>query len=172
MGTINKCLNEWNAIVEALGNGLQTVLIRKYSTSLKEFLLYPTRSYTMKEDFLKAFKKEYRDFAAKNSHPQMKDDQVFVKYYAKVIDILERPKNRLGKINKYHVWAPEHVRSYIPQKAYIWILRVYELEKPVYTERSKGIVYATTKKSVDISGIKPVIDNGKFNEILEQMRTR
>lgn len=170
MSTIKKCLNEWNAIVEALGNGLQTVLIRKYSTSLNEFLLYPTRSYTIKEDFLKAFKKEYQEFAAKNSQPQMKNDQTLIKYYAKIIDILERPKNRLGKINKYHIWAPEHVKSYIPQRAYIWILRVYELEKPVYTERSKGIVYANTKKLVDISNIKPVIDNEKFNEILEKIK--
>ncbi|MEM5815443.1 MAG: DUF1802 family protein [Candidatus Aenigmatarchaeota archaeon] len=145
MSTIRKCLNEWNAIVEALGNGLQTVLIRKYSTSLKEFLLYPTKSYTMKEDFLKAFKKEYRDFAVENSQPQMKDDQTLIKYYAKIINILERPKNRLDKINKYHIWAPEHVRSYIPQKAHIWVLRVYELEKPVYTSRSRGIIYANTK---------------------------
>lgn len=100
----------------------------------------------------------------------MKNDQTLIKYYAKIIDILERPKNRLGKINKYHIWAPEHVKSYIPQRAYIWILRVYELEKPVYTERSKGIVYANTKKLVDISNIKPVIDNEKFNEILEKIK--
>ncbi|WP_369829823.1 DUF1802 family protein [Methanobrevibacter sp. 87.7] len=42
MSKITKCLNEWNATIEALGQGKQTILIRKYNTSLKEFLLYPT----------------------------------------------------------------------------------------------------------------------------------
>ena len=45
-----KCLNEWNATIEALGNGKQSVLIRKYGTSLKGFLLYPTVSYANKDD--------------------------------------------------------------------------------------------------------------------------
>lgn len=37
-----KCLNEWNATIEALGQGKQTILIRKYDTTLKEFLFFPT----------------------------------------------------------------------------------------------------------------------------------
>ncbi len=167
---MTKCLNEWNAIVEALGSGLQTVLIRKYSTSLKEFLLYPTRSYAMKEDFLKAFKREYRDFAAENSQPRIKNDKVLVKYYAKVVDVLERPKNQMGRINKYHIWASEHVRSYILQKAHIWILRVYKLRKPVYTGRTKGMVYANTLTPIDVSGAKAVINDDKFREILEDIK--
>ncbi len=28
-----KCLNEWNATIEALGQGKQTILIRKYNTT-------------------------------------------------------------------------------------------------------------------------------------------
>ncbi|MGZ7136043.1 MAG: DUF1802 family protein [Methanobacterium sp.] len=41
MKTINKCLKEWNAIIEALGQGKQSILIRYYKTYIKEFLLYP-----------------------------------------------------------------------------------------------------------------------------------
>ena len=29
--TITKCLNEWNATIEALGQGKQSILIRKYN---------------------------------------------------------------------------------------------------------------------------------------------
>lgn len=35
MEKINKCLKEWNATVEALGQGKQIVLIRTYKTNLK-----------------------------------------------------------------------------------------------------------------------------------------
>ena len=48
MNEITKCLNEWNATIEALGQGKQTILIRKYNTTLNEFLLYPTVSYAKK----------------------------------------------------------------------------------------------------------------------------
>jgi len=44
MDEITKCINEWNATIEALGQGKQTVLIRKINTTQKEFLLYPTIS--------------------------------------------------------------------------------------------------------------------------------
>ena len=52
MMEITKCLNEWNATIEALGQGKQTILIRKYGTTLNKFLLYPTNSYANKDDVL------------------------------------------------------------------------------------------------------------------------
>ena len=56
MTEITKCLNEWNATIEALGCGKQSILIRKYSTTLNEFLLYPTVSYANKDNYLDSFK--------------------------------------------------------------------------------------------------------------------
>ena len=55
MVEITKCINEWNATIEALGQGKQTILIRKYGTTLKKFLLYPTISYANKDDILDLF---------------------------------------------------------------------------------------------------------------------
>ena len=63
MSEITKCLNEWNATVEALGQGKQSILIRKYNTSLKEFLLYPTVSYANKDNYLESFSD--KEFAEK-----------------------------------------------------------------------------------------------------------
>lgn len=51
---IKKCLNEWNATIEALGQGKQTILIRNYNTTVKEFLLYPTVSYSIMKIIWKA----------------------------------------------------------------------------------------------------------------------
>jgi len=42
MVRMNRCLNEWNAVVEALWADIQTILIRNYRTSAEGFLLYPT----------------------------------------------------------------------------------------------------------------------------------
>ena len=70
MTEITKCLNEWNATIEALGQGKQTILIRRYGTTLKEFLLYPTVSYANKEDILDSFQDQ--NFAKSNLLPMVK----------------------------------------------------------------------------------------------------
>jgi len=168
--TITKCLNEWNATVEALGQGKQVILIRKYNTTLKKFLLYPTTSYAMKEDFLKSFKKEYKSFAEDNALPKKEDDKSEVKYLAVVEKVLEKPSTRIGIFNKYHIWTNEHVKSFLGKsKAYIWILRVYQLKEPVMARRTMGIVYSNLLEEVSLEGISPVLDDDKFNNVLSKI---
>lgn len=84
MSKITKCLNDWNATVEALGQGMQTILIRKTCTTLKEFLLYPTVSYANKDDYLDSFKPSMKDFVKENTLPNADGKVYEVKYYAKV----------------------------------------------------------------------------------------
>lgn len=165
MTKITKCLNEWNATVEALGQGKQSILIRKYNTSLKEFLLYPTVSYANKDNYLDSFSD--KEFAEKNTYPNKEDDKFEVKYYAKVEKIIEKSSGRIGTLNDYHIWTRDHVKSYLGnKKAYIWILRVYELENPVYTKRSNGMLYANTQEEISIDNLKPVLSDEEFNEIV------
>lgn len=165
MTKITKCLNEWNATVEALGQGKQSILIRKYNTSLKEFLLYPTVSYANKDNYLDSFSD--KEFVKENTYPSKNDDGFEVKYYAKVEKIIEKPSGRIGTLNDYHIWTRDHVKSYLGnKKAYIWILRVYELENPVYSKRSNGMLYANTQEEVSIDNLKPVLSNKEFNKIV------
>ena len=72
METITKCLNEWNATVEALGQGKQTILIRNYNTTLPGFILFPTVSYALKDNYLNSFQPEYQDFVKEKCHSQKK----------------------------------------------------------------------------------------------------
>ena len=73
MTKITKCLNEWNAIIEALGHAKQSILIRKYPTNLKEFLLYPTVSYANNDNYLESFSD--KDFAKENTFPNKVEDK-------------------------------------------------------------------------------------------------
>ena len=77
--TITKCLNEWNATIEALGQGKQSILIRKYGTNVTDFLLYPTVSYALKDDYLDSFQEDYKDFVKNNTYPNKKDSKLEVK---------------------------------------------------------------------------------------------
>ncbi|WP_288976251.1 DUF1802 family protein [Methanosphaera stadtmanae] len=169
MVKITKCLNDWNATVEALGQGKQTILIRKNSTTLKEFLLYPTVSYANKEDYLDSFKESEKDFVKKNTLPNVEDKSYEVKYYATVEDVFETPVSRIGKFNNYHIWTKKHVSGYFNTKnANIWLLRVYELDEPVYCGRSRGMVFANVNKEIELKG-KPVINDKDFKKLKDEI---
>ena len=81
--SITKCLNEWNATIEALGQGKQSILIRKYGTNVDEFLLFPTVSYALKDNYLDSFQEDYKDFVRENALPNKKDSKFEVKIYNK-----------------------------------------------------------------------------------------
>ena len=166
MSETTKCLNEWNATLEALGQGKQTILIRKYGTTLNEFLLYPTISYTIHDDVLDSF--EDKEFVKSNLLPDG-DDAYKVKYYATVEEVIDKPSTRIGSFNKFHIWTRDHVKNFLGRKnAKIWILRVYELEKPQLLKRTRGMIYANVDKPVKLEG-KPVIPDDEFNKLKEEI---
>ena len=166
MSEITKCLNEWNATLEALGQGKQTILIRKYGTTLNEFLLYPTVSYANKEDVLDSF--QDKEFVKNNLLPNG-NDAYEVKYYATVEEVIDRPSTRIGSFNKFHIWTRDHVKNYLGRKnAKIWILRVYELDEPQMLKRNMGMRYANVDKPVKLEG-KPVIPDAEFNKLKEDI---
>ncbi len=165
METINKCLKEWNAIIEALGEGKQTILIRNYKTNVSKFLLYPTITYTLKDDYLDSFQENYHDFVKENALPEKQDDKVRIKYYATIEKITEKPVSWLPSA-KYYIWTRDHVKNYMTgKKAFIWILRVYKLKESYWAEPTPGAIkYANLKNNVSLDGIKPVLsDNAFFN---------
>lgn len=168
VSTITKCLNEWNATIEALGQGMQSILIRKYGTTVDEFLLFPTVSYALKDDYLDSFQDDYKDFVKENVIPNKEDSKFEVKYYAKVEKVVEKPSTRIGSLNKYHIWTRGHVKSYLGNsKAQVWILRVYELETPQYLSRTRGMRYANVDKEVYLDNLKPVLPDSEFESILK-----
>ena len=169
MDEITKCINEWNATIEALGQGKQTILIRKINTTQKEFLLYPTISYANKDDVLDSFQEEYKDFAKDNLLPNGENRTYEVKYYAKVEEVIEKSSSRIGAFNKFHIWTREHVKSYLGRNsAKIWILRVYKLDTPQKLKRSNGMVYANVNQPVKLEGT-PVLSDEEFVKLKENI---
>ena len=167
MSEIRKCLNEWNATIEALGQGKQTILIRKYGTTVNEFILYPTVSYAKKDDILDSFQNQ--DFVKENLLPNGEKGKYEIKYYATVEEVIEKPSTRIGAFNKFHIWTRDHVKDYLGRKpAQIWILRVYKLNEPQILKRNRGMLYANVNKPVKLEG-KPVIPDDEFNKLKEEI---
>lgn len=167
MVEITKCLNEWNTTIEALGQGKQTILIRKYGTTLKEFLIYPTVSYANNDNILDSFSD--KKFVKDNLLPSGENGTYEVKYYATVEKIIKKPSIQIGAFNKFHIWTHDHVKDYLGRKpAQIWILRVYELDEPQMLKKNRGMIYANVEKPVELKG-KPVIPNKEFNKLKEEI---
>ena len=169
MKEITKCINEWNATIEALGQGKQTILIRKYGTTLNEFLLYPTISYANKDDILDSFQGKYQGFVKDNLLPAGENRKYEVKYYATVEEVIEKSSARIGAFNKFHIWTRDHVKKYLGKKpAQIWILRVYELDEPKYLSRSAGMLYANVDTRVKLDG-NTVLSDDDFAKLKEDI---
>jgi hypothetical protein len=170
MEKIKKCLNEWNATVEALGQGKQSILIRKYRTNLQEFILYPTISYALKEGYLDSYKEEYQSFVEENALPTTDDNKMEIKYYSRVKAIIEKPLTRIRGLSKYHIWTNDHVKSYLQnKKGFVWILRVYKLNEPIMAQRTRGLRYANLLEEVSLEGIKPVLSDSEFDAIIHEI---
>ena len=52
-------------------------------------------------------------------------------------------------------------------KAQVWVLRVYELDKPQYLNRTRGMKYANVDKEVKLDNLKPVLSDSEFESILK-----
>jgi len=165
-----KGFKEWNAVVEALGHGKQSILIRTYSTTNKEFLLYPTFSYAIKDDYLDMFKANDQKFVEEHALPLRKNDQVEIKYFARIEDIIEKSPSRIGSVDKLHIWSKDHVKDYLKNKrAFIWVLRVYKLKEPFFAERNNGMLFANLKKGASIEDIEPVLRDKEFQSIISKL---
>ncbi len=165
-----KGFKEWNAVVEALGQGKQSILIRAYSTTNKEFLLYPTFSYAIKDDYLTMFKAKEQKFVEEHALPLKKDDQVEIKYFARIEEIIERSPARIGSIDKMHIWSKDHVKNYLKnKKAFIWALRVYKLKEPFFAERNNGMLFANLKKGASLDGMEPVLTDKEFKSLISKI---
>jgi restriction system protein len=155
----NKSLKEWNAIIEALAGGLQTIIIRKNPTTLKGFFLYPTFSYATKENYLENFKKDFRHFVEKNAFPLKKGEKTQIKYYARVEKVIEISPKNLNSLNKLHIWKNDHVKKYLSnKKGYVWYLKIYKLKDSYMAEKNRGMRFANLKKEISLKDLIPVFE--------------
>jgi hypothetical protein len=108
-------LKEWSAVVHALLEGRQQVLLRKGGigekrfdvTAAREFLLFPTVAHS----HAARVRPEFHQLLTKAA-PDSSADRVIVRAAAKVVAALtvNRPDN-IEAIEDLHIWTAESVRS-------------------------------------------------------------
>lgn len=176
---ISKGIKEWSCVIDAMGRGEQTLMIRK-GTVYPEFLLYPTYSYFVthfKDDKLglalqERFVKSAAESGEITRQRAQKDLLVNIDYYAVADKVLPISDNKiLARLKDHYIWNPEHVESYAKTSrtgtVYLWLLRVYKLPKTEVVGRLKqgGIpdLYRHPEE-VSTTGSIPVLDDATFTK--------
>lgn len=175
---------EWSAVVDALGQGIQSVMMRTYKPRYSPFLLYPTFSYGTTSGAEQKFQQRYRQFANQSVEQtrKMAHEELLVQisYFAYVDQVIEVPKTKWKILEPYFMWSTDHILSYVNKppgtlKGYLWILRVFELPKPCKFGRlSQGGPPAEYRhcEPVSIRDSKPILTDEQFATLKAEIVTR
>lgn len=154
--TTTPALKEWSAVVHALLDGRQRVLLRKggiaekrFELAASEFLLFPTVAHSHAE----RVRPEHRDLL-RGAGADSTDDQLVIRAAAKVVAAVavNRPEG-LSAIEDLHIWTAESVRAdrldFRPRhKLAVLVVSVSPLAEPLQITRTSQ--YAGCKSWVDL----------------------
>ena len=133
---------EWAYIVDALGQGLQSIILRKggieeeggeFKLKGKRFLLLPTQ-FHQHQDMIKP------DWLPKlnPAHYQLSQDKVKIEFYAEIVaDQIIKEWAILEKLENEHAWKREIIAERFnrwEKSAHLLILQVYKLNTPFELE--------------------------------------
>lgn len=179
-------IKDWASVVDALGKGVQTLLIRPYPPKNSQFLLYPTFSYfaakqTKPVEFDQYFEAKHREAARiAGIHAMNRAQQnaiVDISYFAVVDTVVEvTDKSVYEALQPFFVWSLSHLSEYLTETdkpSHLWLIRTYRLPKPttVVFEGKRGGSLTTYKHAYPIStlGSSPVLTNSQFGKLKTQI---
>lgn len=165
-------------IVKALGEGRQTILIRKQnlSSTHNEFFLYPTYTAQTKDRFKEQY---YADFDA--STAAKREGELTIRYYAQINEVFEVTTSKvLMDLDTHYVWASSHVKNFFENsrsnKLYVLVLRVFKLPKPEVVELPwadtwyKGMTWVNLPEAISVEGLLPVLGDNEFKERVQHIK--
>jgi hypothetical protein len=176
---LTHALKEWSAVVDALGNGIQAVLLRKYPPTHQKFFLYPTYMFSIHKNYLSSyFQPNYHDFV-KNSVKLKQKGRTVIHYYAEVNEVIKIKKTdfeKLRNLRNYYIWSLNHIFNYFKdekiKEAYIWVLKIYKIPEPqlINDLRSGALKYAKLLINIPTRGGTPVMDNQRFLSTISEIK--
>ena len=175
-------LKEWSAVVHALLDGRQQVLLRKGGigekrfdvTVAREFLLFPTVAHSHAERVRPAFR-DLIDTAASDSD----DDRLVVRAAAKVVAALpvNRPDN-IDAIENLHIWTADSVRrdrlDFRPKhRLAVLVVQAIPLVEPIELPRTPDYAGCISWVPLPVTDVRlgtPVHDEAALREVAARVR--
>ena len=185
---IKSGLKEWSAVVDALGTGTQTIIVRTYQPGDKTFLLYPTFSFyannaSRPENFEKFIQPMHIEAACRSGRETTDlariEYLVKISYFATVTDTLELTKpSQIDALENFSIWTKEHLHTYAAsaksKKCYVWLLRVYELPEPFTVGRiAQGGPpnYYVPPRAIQVDEPLPVLKDDDYNKTAQSLQS-
>ena len=176
-------LKEWSAVVHALLDGRQRVLLRKggigekrFELAAREFLLLPTVAHSHAQ----RVRPEHRDLLEAGAADST-DEHLLVRAAAKVVAAV--PVNRpdgLPAIEDLHIWTAESVRAdrldFRPKhKLAVLVVSAIPLAEPVLIARTPEYAGCTSWVGLplapaDVGLAPPVYDESALSEVAVRVR--
>jgi hypothetical protein len=174
-------LKEWSAVVHALLDGRQRVLLRKggigekrFDIAAREFLLFPTVAHSHAQRVRPEFQ-DLLDAAA----PDSTDDRLVLRAAAKVVAVLavNRPEG-IEEIEDLHIWTTESVRrdrlDFRPRhRLAVLVVQAIPLVTPVEVPRLSDYAGCTSWVPLPVSRPAlgaPVHDEATLRATTERIR--
>ncbi len=173
-------LKEWSAVVRALLDGRQRVLLRKggigekrFEVASREFLLFPTVAHSHAQ----RVRPEHRDLL-EAAAPDSTDERLLVRAAAKVVAAL--PVNRLDgldTIEDLHIWTAESVRAdrldfRHKHKLAVLVVSAIPLIEPVRLDRTPEYAGCTSWVQLPVRPAlgAPVHDQAALAQVVVRVR--
>jgi hypothetical protein len=177
-------LKEWSAVVHALLDGRQSVLLRKggigekrFEVAAREFMLFPTVAHSHAE----RVRPEFRDLLDAGAADSA-DDHVVLRAAAKVVAVLDvnRPDN-LEAIEDLHIWTAQSVREdrldFRPKhRLAVLVVQAVPLVEPVELPRTPDYAGCTSwvelpvQAAIDFKSGTPVNDELALRRVADRVR--
>ena len=172
-------LKEWSAVVRALLDGRQTVLLRKggigekrFAVDAQEFLLFPTVAHSHAE----RVRPEHRDLLAPAAADSTKTALVLRAAAKVVAAVTVTEPDRLDEIEDLHIWTPASVRAdrldFRPRHRLTALVLAARPVGPIRLPRLPG--YAGCKSWVELpvtpEHTDPVHDSSELADIAARVR--
>ena len=143
--TTTLALKEWGAVVHALLDGRQTVLLRKggirerrFDVSRDRFMLFPTVAHAHAE----RVRAGHEDVLAAGAHDVDEERSRFVvRAGVELVDVIATSDaDGLADLTDLHIWKPEHIDERLAFRPrhplQVLIVRAFGLPEPVTLERT------------------------------------
>jgi hypothetical protein len=171
---------EWAVVDQALGEGRQTILIRKggvherhgrFEIEHHEFFIYPTRLHQIAESL------KPQDRFRLVSVADL-PGQVAIRHLVRVEGVFRAKEESAGRWADFHIYSPELIASrfaYKPDRPlYVLLVRVFRLGHPariIETPTYAGCrSWVNLTESIQAVPAAPVLADAEFAEITRRIR--
>ena len=181
-GSSSIALKEWASVVQAVREGIQTVLLRKggieeeggsFQVAHEEFLFMPTYEHQTPD----ALAPRYQRFITPH---QVEAPTITLDTYARVLDTY--PILHLSQTEPFshlHIWSPDQIneRFRFKPEAPLWLVvfQGFRLDQPVAIPADPEYAgcrsWVRLKQSIATASARPILSEKRLGEVRDSVRT-